>query len=36
MRLNLMLLWITLSFVAVGAVMLLLQPAIDFHANGFS
>lgn len=32
MQLNLMLLWITLAFVAVGAVMLFLQPAIDFHA----
>lgn len=32
MQLNLTLLWITLSFVAVGAIMLLLQPSIDFHA----
>lgn len=31
MQLNLMLLWITLSFVVVGAIALLLQPAIDFH-----
>jgi hypothetical protein len=25
--------WVSLSFVAVGAIMLFLQPAIDFHAN---
>jgi hypothetical protein len=31
MNLNLTLLWITLSFVVVGAITLLLQPAIDFH-----
>jgi hypothetical protein len=31
MNLNLTLLWITLSFVVVGAIALLLQPAIDFH-----
>jgi hypothetical protein len=31
MRFNLTLLWVTLSFVVVGAIMLLLQPAIDFH-----
>ncbi len=30
MQLNLMLFWVTLSFV-VGAIVLLLQPAIDFH-----
>lgn len=24
--------WVTLSFVVVGAIMLFLQPAIDFHA----
>jgi hypothetical protein len=24
--------WVTLSLVAVGAIMLFLQPAIDFHA----
>jgi hypothetical protein len=24
--------WVTLSFVVVGAITLLLQPAIDFHA----
>jgi hypothetical protein len=29
MRLNLMLLWITLSFIVVGIIMLLLQPSID-------
>lgn len=32
MQLTLMLFWITLSFVVVGIVMLLLQPAIDFHS----
>lgn len=32
MQLNLMLLWVTLSFVVVGAIVLLLQPYIDFHA----
>lgn len=31
MQLNLTLLWVTLSFVAVGTVMLLLQPIVDFH-----
>lgn len=31
MRLNLMLLWVTLSFMLVGTIMLLLQPQIDFH-----
>lgn len=31
MQLNLTLLWVTVGFVAVGVVMLLLQPAIDFH-----
>jgi hypothetical protein len=31
MRLNVILLWITLSFVIVGGIMLLLQPSIDFH-----
>lgn len=29
MRLNLTLLWVTLSFVIVGAIMLLLQPQIS-------
>lgn len=29
MRLNLTLLWVTLSFVVVGAIMLLLQPQIS-------
>jgi len=33
MRLNLSLLWITLAFVIVGAIMLLLQPSIDFHSS---
>lgn len=32
MQLNLMLLWVTLSFVVVGIIMLLLQPSIDFHS----
>lgn len=31
MQLNKMLLWITLSFVIIGAITLLLQPVIDFH-----
>lgn len=31
MRLNTTVFWVTLSFVVVGAVMLILQPAIDFH-----
>ncbi len=31
MRLNLILFWVTLSFVAVGAIMLFVQPYIDFH-----
>ncbi len=31
MRLNLVLFWVTISFVSVGAVMLFLQPYIDFH-----
>jgi hypothetical protein len=33
MQLNRTLLWVTLSFVAVGAIALLLQPAIDFHSS---
>lgn len=31
MQLNLTLLWVTLSFVVVGAIALLLQPVIDLH-----
>lgn len=31
MKLNGTLFWVTLSFVAVGAVMLILQPVIDVH-----
>ncbi len=31
MKLNITLLWVTLSFVAVGGIMLLLQPLMDFH-----
>jgi len=30
MQLNLTIFWVTLSFVIVGAIVLLLQPAIDF------
>ncbi len=26
--------WVTLSFLVVGAISLLLQPAIDFHGVG--
>lgn len=33
MQLNLTLLWVTLSFVAVGAIALLLQPLIDSHPS---
>ena len=31
MKLNLVFLWVSLSFVAVGAIMLFLQPYIDFN-----
>ncbi len=31
MQLNRVLLWVTVSFVAVGIVSLLLQPLIDVH-----
>ncbi len=31
MRFNLVFLWVSLSFVGVGAIMLFLQPYIDFH-----
>lgn len=31
MRLNGTLFWVTLSFVVVGAIMLVLQPVIDVH-----
>lgn len=31
MQLNLMLLFVTLSFVVVGVITLVLQPVIDFH-----
>gem|GEM_PF-798731 len=33
MRLNLILFWVTLSFVVAGAIILLLQPSIDFHSS---
>lgn len=33
MQLNLTLFWITLTFVGVGVIMLLLQPAIDVHSS---
>ena len=32
MQLNLILLWITLSFIIVGIIMLLLQPSIDYRS----
>jgi hypothetical protein len=28
---NLVIFWVTLAFISVGAIMLLLQPTIDFH-----
>ena len=31
MKLNLTLLWATISFVAVGTIVLVLQPYLDFH-----
>ncbi len=31
MTLNVMLLWVTLAFVVVGAIALVLQPYIDTH-----
>jgi hypothetical protein len=31
MKPNLIIFWVTLSFVMVGLIMLLLQPTIDFH-----
>ncbi len=31
MRLNVMLFWVTLAFVVVGAIALVLQPYIDTH-----
>lgn len=31
MKLNRVLLWVTISFVTVGVIALFLQPLIDFH-----